>query len=1181
MKKGMNLTALVRRLLPLIIVSTCATSTSAAEKSWQENRLIPLRKITVGPWDNFEATVTAEDQVIYFTRDRNQIPNIYRQDLQSTEMQVYIGAQGDAKQPVLNASGRMAFTFYGNDAQGDVCLASPPSQEIDCITSNQTVDESPFWIDVDHLGYISRDTTEMLWSLVIYDLKTKQAEVIHQGAISAPVASPSGRYILFNQSSEAAFSTHIYDRQSGGLITPPGFDLPGITGYFAFSKDEKFLYFNHYLNDTNFDQVINGNDNSVVFRVPFERWLKAKNVILPEQLTSVENNCKFPALSQNFLYVTCAFEGSLDIYRLPLGGSVPQHWTQKQINEAHLIARSYEERLLLLNTLRYRFQRDETHTLERLLSNHLQIGELSAADYYIRQLQARYRQMGDTTLVQFYQTLQQLVQVFSSKQTVPAGVVTARFQRLVSDTRQSIRDSKVSSRLIALMEAYLDYEVQDYDRALKSLDEVNLGDDMLPLERYLAFELYRRLLEGKDPARLLSYYPVMFNTSGFTLEIQLYYAFNYLKLLARSLPEATARSAVVTQQLEQVAQPKVADLLRTEVISLELSRSEDKSAQNAAFKQLTELLNNNMQNILVRKAMHTRAIQILGEAGQFKYMELLSRHWLLTTHVAEMEFVNVAEQFSIVTMDKAYGMMADGALADAYATFYSAILQTNDLEAHYQFITLGLSAALNRKENLERSYEQFRRQGILGQNEKYVKALRLLIETDSQAKDYNKALDEALALLQSMSVSGLSPAMRDLLLGYIYHQKFRASLQGYSYDQGLFQKANYHYMMALDLGRENSRITATVWENLGWLHFEVRQYALSADFFQRRAQMPFTDPESQVNTRWAFARALFYNNQYPDAWQQSGQALELARSINGLDLNPFLEKAAFYAMQAGKYPQAIELYDELFSNNDLTALNKTKALLGQGYAFMQAGQADKAKAHFQSLLETSKQLGVIPTARGRLLAFQPQRLQLLAYGFLAQLSDDPQQRAEYRLQRIALLEKMTGHADRFAMDESGRLSFLAKDYQHLALAYEQSGELDKMADAMEQALKTAVDWKKQTKDDIGPVIYRTLVNYLSLGLSHPQTFAALSIKKLEDNSNAALKSFAAQTYRSPTIVTQQAKLNILWEAYRSSILPQDRRSAESLAHHLEAIMNNPEIDQLKENRKSAYDELTALVSHFK
>jgi len=128
--------------------------------AWEQNRLIPLSKITVGPWDNFESSVSAGDGKLYYTRDRIQIPRVYRQDLTSNRAEVFIGENGDAKDPVLGPGSRMAFTYYRNDAQGDVCIIGLADKKIQCLTDNHAVDEAPFWIDADRLGYLSRRPAE-------------------------------------------------------------------------------------------------------------------------------------------------------------------------------------------------------------------------------------------------------------------------------------------------------------------------------------------------------------------------------------------------------------------------------------------------------------------------------------------------------------------------------------------------------------------------------------------------------------------------------------------------------------------------------------------------------------------------------------------------------------------------------------------------------------------------------------------------------------------------------------------------------------------------------------------------------------------------------------------------------------------------------------------------------------
>ena len=52
--------------------------------------------------------------------------------------------------------------------------------------------------------------------------------------------------------------------------------------------------------------------------------------------------------------MTCDFEGALDVYKLPASGIVPPEWTAENLANAFDTSRSYQERVLLLNTLKYR-----------------------------------------------------------------------------------------------------------------------------------------------------------------------------------------------------------------------------------------------------------------------------------------------------------------------------------------------------------------------------------------------------------------------------------------------------------------------------------------------------------------------------------------------------------------------------------------------------------------------------------------------------------------------------------------------------------------------------------------------------------------------------------------------------------------------------------------------------------
>lgn len=1185
MKPIASFIALSLASLSMLSFPTKGFSTeSVATQDWQNNRLSPLQKITVGPWDNFEASVSRDDQKIYFTRDRNQVPNIYQQQLSSINTQQLIGKQGDAKQPALSPDQtQLAFVFYGHDSQGDVCLQTIGEDEIRCITDKNSTDSSPFWIGDNELGYLRRDGIDPQQSLVSYSLSDEKKQTIYSGVISSPNASNDGRYIIFNLITNAATEVSstdkkiprilsVYDRQNQQLIQPPKMDLPGFTGAHTLSVDDQYLYFSHYLNDTNGDQRIDGNDYSILFRLPLQIWLSSRQALLPEQLTAVDHNCNFPTLSEQSLYVTCAFEGSLDIYRMPLGGVVPQAWNEQQLEEAHLSARSHADRLLLINTIRYRIQEDDSNLLERLLSNHLEIGELTAAQYYLDQLAARY-QTDKPKLTTLYHILHGLLSVKSSKQRIPVGIVTARFTRLVNEARNNISKLGGPEYLKLYVDSYLDFELGNYSKALDTLKQIDLKQSMLPLERYLIFSLLRQLLHS-EPEQLISYYPSMYSSTELNEEARIHYAFNFLKLQQQLEPDSKKRAI----QLSKINQPSLPDeiiaLFKIEKSILVMLNTADQKEQTAAYKTLSKLLKAGRENHYLRKAAHIRAITQLGEAELFQFMELLSRHWLLTTHISEMEFVNTAEQYSIITMDKAYGILASGNQVKAYNIFYSAIRQTNNLEAHYHFIALGLNPALNKQKNLTEAYTQFEKKDLIGDNRHYADALKLVIRAQAEPKQATKLWPQALAELALVKFGGINPAMRDLLEGYIYHQQLLASKDGYNYDKLAYQKAHYHYMIALDLGRDNHRISAAIYENSAWLQFDTAQYAYSADLFRQRFTLGFPSDEARLNTLWAAARASFYANDSQTASQYSEQALTLAEQMKTSELNPFVEKAAFYAQQAGLYPAAIAHYQALFNNDaTLTGHNRSKALLSYAFSLMKNNEFEAARERLNELLSFSTIVRTETASSTRLLPLVSQRQQLLAYGFLANMATTPAEKIKPLQQRIAILESLQGDTEKLGYTEIERTAFLSKDYIKLALSFEQSGQLLQLRDATFKALDTAMLWSVEFDDAAGPVIYHSLVNSLSLAISHADTFAKTSPEALTAQVTSTLETFSSMTFRSSSIIVQQAKLQLLWQAYRAVVLKQDK---SLLGQRLNEVLAKKDVVALDSIEPGSYEELRSI-----
>lgn len=1165
---------LYRNFFMVLALILSATQSFGATTDWRNNRLSPLRKVTVGPSDNYQTALDQSAQTLYFTRTQNQVSQIYRQDLSTGVAQRLLFAETDAKDPAISPDGRwLAMTSFRQDAQGDICLhpLKSPDQPR-CITDPSAMEQTPFWLDDHQLGYIRRPMMAAEAELVIEDLDNASQKVIVRGNVAAPAASPDGRYLVYHLRGEKT-GIYLYDVQQNSHHGPLPLALPGISSYARFSPDSRYLYFGHYLNDTSADQSIDGDDHSVIFRAEVAALLQAREPFLPEQLISVEQNCNFPLPVAQSLYVTCAYEGSLDIYRIASEGMVPARWDEAQIQEAHRTARSYEDRLLLLNTLRFRFG-DKTPAqlnalLERQLGNHLEIGEYSAAGYFVDKIAAFYRGSGQPDRAHFYFNLAIFLAVRSEALQQPPGFITNAFRLQAEQQRKRLRmDHHAGGG--AVFSAWIDTLLQQNSAALQTLTPVwEYDGELMPLAYYLAVELSRQLL---PPAQLLPRLLLASRQPTIGLESRLFYAFEYLRLLTKVEPDRAKRKAVIQTAIKQLQEQKVIDLFANEVDVIRIIQAEEMADKRHIFTELSTRLKGYAQQQDIRRIAHIRAITLLGGAGEYTFMELMSRHWLSVADVKEMAFSDIAEQYSIVTMNKAYGLLNDGDVNTAANTFYSAIRQTNDLEAHYAYVVLGLTSDVDGlRARMEKAYEILAREDLLGPNRTFVDALRLLL-TDGSAE----TLQNAAALLEGFLPVGLTPALRDLLLGYVYQRQLQMGRQGYHFDKELYQKTHYQYMLALDQAYDNERVQAAVLENLGRLHFDVGNYGLSSDFFAERAAMPFGQNGDEAVLRWHLARSLFYYNNLSGAAKQADVALELAQRGGLEDAHlAFRQQAAFYHMQAGAYEKAATLYEKVIADSTLQGVNQAKATLGYGYTLFKLQRRPQAKAQFQKLLSQTAALKPLPADNDRLISFEPQRLQLLAYGLLAHCSSDPTEKADYLAKRIALLDGISDRVEAFAYDEKRRLEFVIKALQQEALAYEQSGLLQQMTDKMASAVTLLDAYIEEGGGYNTQTVIRTLTNYLSLALLHPQSFRTQSPPQLQPLINATVDALTLTPYSPPMSSLQRFELQLLHAAYGVRVTGSTTK--QQLEQLLSQLPQHHDWQALSEKRTDLAEELAALV----
>lgn len=1160
------------RLLPTLLLTGLFSSQVTAEAiDWRNNRILPLEKITVGPVDNYQAVIDESKGALFFTRHQNLLSNLVKQDLTTGITQYLLPNDYDSKDPALSPdASQLAVTLFRFDALGDVCLLPLKQGELKCITKSGSREWQPFWVSNNQVGYLRQSISQATTQLVIHSLTNNSDQVIVSGQLSAPAASTHGQWLIYNREAtqQQPGGLYLYNLANQEERGPIQLDLPGNSSFAQFDADRKFIYFSHYLNDTNNDQQIDAQDHSVLFRLPFEQALDTKSKHLPEQLTSVAQNCSFPALTSTKLYMTCAFEGSLDTYRMPISGQVPAQWQTEEINLAHTQASSYEERLLLLNTQRYRQQQTSPAMLERLLSNHLALYEYTAASYYVEQLADAYQKNSDLT--EFFNNLATLLNLQAKQRLQPQGMLTASYRQELQQEQQKLAAENLNPQNLALFKAWLSFLANQPQEAKRLLVKP-MANDLHPLQVYLQLELASQLF-ADNPKALKTLFGKALAIEKISSEVRLFYAFQWLKQLSNSTLALTSEQQ--QKELEKMAasstDERVKILLLNEVDLLKLVAATEFDIERGYFTSISKRLNPAKEDAQLRRLAHLRAIQLTGLAEKYNFMELMSRHWLTHTAINDPGFAQTAEYYGSINLSRAYGSLQQQENLTALNSFYALVRQTSDPEAIYQLIYIALQLDTSLQPRMELLLNQLMAEELIPKDDPVAAATLELLKNPQLSI---KRLEELAAGLQAYQPKGLNRGAADLLTGSIYHRLLLATQTGYNHNKNYYQQAHYHYMLGLDLAWNNQRTQAALLNNLGQLHLTVRNYGLASEFFAQRLQQPFITPEEELLTRWQLARSLYYSNRMQEASLQAEQALALSQEEDKNQQVIALEKAGFYALQAKNFPLALEHYQALIATGKLTGRNLAKAKFSLAYLNFKLGSTAPATAGFKRVLEQVASLSAAPFKQGQLPGFSPQRLTLQSYGFLAQLAETPEEKLTWLEKRIQLLSNLKVKDLRYGFDEEGRLSQLIQTQLQAAVVLEELKRPEQLASLMKTNINSLTDWEKAGGSLIGQPVLQSVYNYLVLATSYPKAFAE-EPKQLEKLLKSIDKEWVVEPETPVYNQAQQLKLQLLIAGYRFSLAQQ---TAEELTAKLQAIQSSQRWESLAVTRPDLHRELHLLA----
>lgn len=1095
----------------LILVLSLASrgDTFLEQETKKMNRLVPLTKITVGPDDQYQAAVDSANTIAIYTKKTDLVPRLYRMTLADGQETEFLPASADSQQAAVSPSGLVAFVYYKFSARGDICYRSitgPATEPVKCLKTEDGEKSSPFWKNGDELGYVVRDIGRPTAKVVVQDLKVgEKTTALMLGRLWSPAMKPGGKSLFFiEMTSEAANvpanrRLRMKDLRTGDVKTL-NFPLPGISGFPAVNEDETYLYFSHYLSDTNGDGNIDGDDNSVVFRAPIASFADGKPVF-PEQLTSAENNCSFPRPVGNQVYLTCAYEGSLDIYRMPATGVVPPTWDMAALQNAHQTARTYDERILLLNTMRYR---GAPHSAERLLSNHLMADDTTAARFYLQEVRAAAPPKEKT----FYGLFDHFLDARELRKAQRTAEVTPAYERdeLAVDARLAAASGP--ERLKSIFRGTIRGYLGQTKEAQKHLAKIDMRGKAHPLELHYWYEL---AVLAADAKKLDEVYKRMLTAKELSEESRIYYAFRYLAQIEKAEAERVARLDKMIASTEGA----VNLLLKSELVTLKIIQAKDAPGKDKAYAELDQLISQSASNFFLRKALYVRSILNLAEAAEFNYMTYVAANWIRYTTAADTEYANARDVFINASLDRAYVAYGDKKFQTADNYFYGSLTITDDLESHLGYLRSMI--ARGERKTIDERYQNLVDRKMIGDNFKFVQAALKI--ADSQEIG---AYQEAEELLSEMTQDRDSP-MRYLLLGSVQLERFLRRADAYKIDLPLFDKTHRNLSLAYDLGRDNQRIKAAALQNLAMLHQRVQNHGLAARFLQRRRDLGFTSGEEKAANAWLLARSLFYT------YQPERAAEELSRVLDDKTLKlppeflvPLRERRAFYLADAGKHELAAKEYDELLAAGAITGeMNLAKVYLAQGYSHFKNKKGKSAREAFQKAAEQAEKLSKIPAGGDRLIAFEPARLLLVAYGFLGQLGE----RAD---REVALDKRKNLLLSRRDLLLEWRSAYIQNRLQAAVLAEKHDAKL--AASQIREALDVALTLGKDDQF-IARAVYETGVAYLAHALAHPELYKNSDTEQIQNLVNGATAAYDQMKPLPPEAKSRRAKLKSMWATY--------------------------------------------------
>ncbi|MCB0355798.1 MAG: PD40 domain-containing protein, partial [Bdellovibrionales bacterium] len=706
-------------ILLILLANSARAQTVIQKKVSQLPQLQKLIKLTVGPDDNYQVDVTDNEEQIIFTRKSNLSTRLYVQSTTSNNEKLVLDDRADANNAVYQPDNKkIAFVYYKENSRGDLCLLDNyESHKPHCFNLNGEI-ESPQWMDDNQILYVNKKLNSDDSGLQKIDIHSLAVNTIDRGNIWSPVFDHNNKLLAYNKEIDGVSRLVLKNLGSRELVILK-VDLPGASGFPSFSPDGKWLYFSHYFSDSNDDQKIDANDNSIIFRANVKQLL-AGQYLVPQQITSGEQNCSFPKAKNKFLYVTCDFEGSLDVYRLSPDGLIPATWSVSMIESAHRTSRNYHQRIMLLNQLLYKGQFSQAKQyMQKLFSNFLLNDDTLAAAYYLNRLAEL---SVDKTERQQWQAIDYYLQARTLQKQLLSQKINEKFKQNVYNFISHLNETNVSAQIV---QAILYTFVGQYRRAENLLPRIT----KLKLSgvNHFLYDILINSLCGRTTVKatkLFKFYEPLLREVSISAESKIYYAYNYLVQLQKRESKEN-RVNFLYQQMKQLKEIKsVFTLFAAEIATLKIILEKSDKNKRNEYRELDNLMSLTRTDYFTKKALYVRAIENFVAADEVQYLTYVATNWLRYTEKSDTEFAYAREIYIDKVLERAYMNFSQTKINYASGNFFSAVGLTDNLETHFGYIkTMNL---LGRSTELTANYKSMNDRKVIVDNIYYVNSLLLL-----------------------------------------------------------------------------------------------------------------------------------------------------------------------------------------------------------------------------------------------------------------------------------------------------------------------------------------------------------------------------------------------------------------------------------------------------------------------